>query len=122
MIEVEKDANLNQLATMLGSTIANLPDKFDEIIADYQKGFDKMLMLQGMKASPQSITMPDPKEFMNNALMSYAASLSIPLKILVGSQTGMSAHRPRMPKSGTKHAIAAALISFAQTSCALSSV
>lgn len=32
--------------------------------------------------------MPDPKEFMNNALMSYAASLSIPLKILVGSQTG----------------------------------
>lgn len=88
VIEVEKDANLNQLATMLGSTIANLPDKLDEIIADYQKGFDKMLMLQGMKASPQSITMPDPKEFMNNALMSYAASLSIPLKILVGSQTG----------------------------------
>lgn len=88
VLEVEKDANLNQLATMLGSTIANLPDKLDEIIADYQKGFDKMLMLQGMKASPQSITMPDPKEFMNNALMSYAASLSIPLKILVGSQTG----------------------------------
>jgi hypothetical protein len=88
VLEVEKDANLNQLATMLGSTLANLPDKLDEIIADYQKGFDKMLMLQGMKASPQSITMPDPKEFMNNALMSYAASLSIPLKILVGSQTG----------------------------------
>jgi uncharacterized protein len=88
MLEIEKEANLNQLATMLGTTLANLPDKLDEIIGDYQKGFDKMLMLQGMKASQQTITMPDPKEFMNNALMSYAASLSIPLKILVGSQTG----------------------------------
>lgn len=88
VLEVEKDANLNQLAQMLSTTLQGLPDKLDEIISDYQKGFDKMFMIQGMKANAQSITMPDPKEFFNNALMSYAASLSIPLKILVGSQSG----------------------------------
>lgn len=60
----------------------------DAQVEDWQKGFDKLLMLQGMEAKTLGITLPSPEHFFAIAVQSFAASFSIPLKILVGSQTG----------------------------------
>lgn len=88
VLSIEKDANLRQLATMLGTDEAGLPDKLDEVVGDWQKGYDQMLALQGMTAETINVTLPDPEQFFLVAAQSYASSLSIPMKILVGSQSG----------------------------------
>lgn len=95
VLNMAPDANLRQFAEMIGAVDSNgsgdvsgIPDKLDEIIGDWQKGYDQMLMLQGMEAKAVSISMPQPQEFFLSAAQSFAASLSIPLKILVGSQSG----------------------------------
>lgn len=89
VLEIDKEMNLNNLATMLDADgIAGIPEKMDEIIGDYQKGYDQMLMIQGMKTTAIDVNLADPKEYFLTACQSLAASLSIPMKILVGSQTG----------------------------------
>lgn len=89
VMAIDKDANLLQLAQSLGAKdLEELPEKLNEVVADYQKGFDKYLGVQGMEAKTLNVTLPNPKEFFLAALQSFAASLSIPLKILLGSQTG----------------------------------
>ena len=57
-------------------------------VNDWQKGFDSLLMLQGMEAKTLGVTLPQPAEFVNVALQSFASSWGIPIKILVGMQTG----------------------------------
>lgn len=60
----------------------------DDKVDDFQSGFDKFLMLGGFQAKPMQITLPQPKEFWETAVMSFAASMSIPFKVLVGNVTG----------------------------------
>lgn len=88
VLEVDKEAKIVEMAKAMGVQPAEVADKMDEQVADWQKGFDQLLMLQGMTAKTLSITLPSPEHFFAIALQSFAASLSIPLKILVGSQTG----------------------------------
>lgn len=88
ILTIEKDAPLNRLAAMLGTDEAGLADKLDEVIGDWQKGYDQMLALQGITADTINVTLPDPEQFFLSAAQSFAASLSIPLKILIGSQSG----------------------------------
>lgn len=63
-------------------------DAINDQIESFQQGFDKGLMLGGLKASPMTIALPQPEQFFNAPTMSFAASLGIPIKILLGSQTG----------------------------------
>lgn len=88
VLEVDKDAKIAEMAKAMGVLPAELADKMNEQVEDWQKGFDKLLMVQGMQAKTLGITLPSPEHFFNIALQSFAASISIPLKILVGSQTG----------------------------------
>lgn len=88
VLEVDKEAKIAEMAKAMGVQPSEVADKMDEQVADWQKGFDQLLMLQGMTAKTLSITLPSPEHFFAIALQSFAASLSIPLKILVGSQTG----------------------------------
>jgi hypothetical protein len=60
----------------------------NEQVEAYQKGFDQLLMLQGITAKTLGVNLPSPEHFWAAPLQSFAASFSIPLKILVGSQTG----------------------------------
>jgi hypothetical protein len=76
------------MAAAMQVPISELANAMNTQVENWQKGFDQLLMLQGMKATAQSITLPQPKEFMEASLMSFAASMLIPVKILVGSQTG----------------------------------
>ena len=88
VLEMDKDAKLDQMAKSMGIAPTDLVDKINDQVEDWQKGFDQLLMLQGIQAKTLGITLPSPEHFFAIALQSFAASLSIPLKILVGSQTG----------------------------------
>lgn len=88
ILNVDPTQDLNRLAQMLGVTMATLADKLDEIVADYNKGLDATMVLQGIKAEVPQIDLADPENFVLGPLQSFAASISIPLKILIGSQTG----------------------------------
>lgn len=87
-LEIDKDAKIEEMARANGMNIAEYVDAMDEQVSDFHKGFDKLLMTQGMKVTPLQVTLPSPEHFFAIALQDFAASLSIPLKILVGSQTG----------------------------------
>lgn len=60
----------------------------DEKLDDWQSGFDKGLMLGGMDVKVLTITLPQPKEFFDVEVQSFAASMGIPVKELIGNVTG----------------------------------
>lgn len=88
ILEIDKEAKLDDMARSMNVTIDELVDKMNDQVDDFQRGFDKLLMLQGMQAKQHSVTLPSPEHFWGVPLQSFAASFGIPLKILVGNQTG----------------------------------
>lgn len=88
VLEVDKEAQIDMMAKAMGVQAEEIVDRMNEQVEDWQQGFDKLLMLQGMQAKTLSITLPSPEHFFAIALQAFAASINIPVKILVGSQTG----------------------------------
>lgn len=88
ILNMNEKAKPQSLATMLGTTPDKIPEKLGKVVEDWQKGFDKLLMLQGIETSTLGVTLQNPKEFADLELMMFCASYSIPMKILCGSQTG----------------------------------
>lgn len=76
------------MAKAMGVSVEDLADKMNEQVADYNAGFDQMLMIMGMQAKQISVNLPSPEHFYAVALQDFAASMNIPVKILVGMQTG----------------------------------
>lgn len=87
-LTIDKDAQLSQLATMLGTDVSGIADKLDEVLADFNSGLDKGLSLQGIDAENLTIELPNPKEFFDIAMQEAAASEDYPLPVLLGHQTG----------------------------------
>lgn len=87
-MNIDKDANLNNLARLLGTDVEGVADKIEGVMKEFTSGADKSLLLQGMEAKPIDMNMPSPKEFFAVALQEFAASLPVPLPILMGHQTG----------------------------------
>jgi hypothetical protein len=87
-IEIDKEVSLDELAKGMGVKADEVLDKMNDQLDDYQKGFDKMMLLHGLKATNPQIIMPSPEHFFGTSLQIFAASFLIPVKILVGSQTG----------------------------------
>lgn len=88
VLEVDKEAKIQEMAKAMGVQVEELADKMNEQVEDWQKGFDQLLMLQGMQAKTLNVTLPSPEHFWSAPLQSFAASIGIPLKVLVGNQTG----------------------------------
>lgn len=88
VLEVDKDAKIDQMAKAMGVSVEELADKMNDQVADYNAGFDQLLMLMGMTAKPLPVTLPSPEHFYAIALQDFAASMNMPVKILVGMQTG----------------------------------
>ncbi|WP_027685070.1 anti-CBASS protein Acb1 family protein [Rhizobium leguminosarum] len=88
VLEVDKDAKIDQMAKAMGVTVEDLADKMNEQVGDWNAGFDQLLMLMGMQAKTLQITLPSPEHFYGVPLQSFAASINMPVKILVGMQTG----------------------------------
>jgi len=88
VLEVDKEASLQAMAKAMGVAEAEVREAMEDQVAQWQAGFDQLLMIQGMQAKTLGIVLPSPEHFFNIALQSFAASILCPLKILVGSQTG----------------------------------
>lgn len=88
ILEMDKEADIQKMARAMGISVEDVADTMNQQVADWQKGFDELLMIQGMTARLPEIRLPDPEHFFMNALQSFAASFDIPLKVLVGTQTG----------------------------------
>lgn len=88
VVEIDKDARISDMATAMGVSETEIADKMNEQVADYNAGFDQLLMLQGMQAKQLNVTLPSPEHFYGVPLQSFAASINMPVKILVGMQTG----------------------------------
>ena len=88
VLEVDPEAKIDEMARAMGVPVEELVDRMNEQVEDWQKGFDKLLMIQGMQAKSLSVTLPSPEHFFAIALQSFASSITMPVKILVGSQTG----------------------------------
>lgn len=89
IIEAPQGMSPESLMRMMGAKDGSETlDKINEQIDNFQQGFDKGLMLGGMTATPMTISLPNPEFFFSNPVQCFAASLQIPIKILLGSQTG----------------------------------
>lgn len=95
IIQFGKDASMQKIAQGLGAVNGAgqpdpslIADKLDEVIGDWQTGLDNTFALQDGEAKFNSIRMDDPEPHRMGALQSLAASISCPLKILIGSQSG----------------------------------
>ncbi|SMC97030.1 phage portal protein [Novosphingobium sp. B1] len=89
IIEAPKGVSAQDVQRGLNAaTPAEVIDKLNEQVDDFQSGFDKMLMLGGFSVNPLTISLPQPKEFWEPCVQSFAASMSIPVKVLIGNVTG----------------------------------
>lgn len=88
VLQVDQNAQLDQMAQAMGVDKDELVEAMNTQVDEWQKGFDKLLMLQGIEAKTLGVTLPDPQHFRSGALENFAASMEIPTKILVGMQTG----------------------------------
>lgn len=90
-VEAPEGMNPAQLAQSMQTDVAGLRAKLNDQVDDFQSGFDKMLMLGGMTARPISITLPSPEHFFAGPIQSICASWLIPMRELMGSQSGQRA-------------------------------
>jgi len=88
VLEMDKDIQIEHLARGMGVPIEEVPDKIEDQVADYTRGFDETLLLQGMTAKNLAVNMISPEHAFNVALQCFCASWPIPAKRLTGSQTG----------------------------------
>lgn len=89
IIEAPKGLTPQDVQRGMGvATSGAVIDKLNEQVDDFQSGFDKALMLGGFSVKPLNIALPQPKEFWEPCVQSFAASLSIPFKVLIGNVTG----------------------------------
>ena len=89
IIEAPKGVSPADVQRGMGATTpADVIDKLNEQVGEFQSGHDNMLMLGGFTVSPLTITLPQPKEFWEPCVQSFAASMGIPFKELIGNVTG----------------------------------
>lgn len=88
VLQLDKEARIEAMAEAMGVKPEDVVDKISDQVEGWSRGFDKLLMLQGMEAKSLGVTLPSPEHFFAIALQCFAASVQMPLKILVGSQTG----------------------------------
>ncbi len=89
-IQIDKDTDFEAFkrATEAKSGGKSFQEVLDEKAKKLNAGFDASYISQGMKVAPFSISLPQPKEFFDIPLQSFAAGRSMPTKILIGMQTG----------------------------------
>lgn len=88
MVEAPDGVSPDQLAQSMGVSVSGLRDEINNQMDDFQSGFDKGLMLGGLKATALAISMTSPEHFFAGPINSIAAARMIPVKVLMGSQTG----------------------------------
>jgi hypothetical protein len=87
-INFDKDVDLSSIARAHGVAVGELQEIFDEVTRGMNQGIDQTVITQGAQVSPLVANVPDPEPHFGVALQTFAASVRIPTKILVGHLTG----------------------------------
>lgn len=88
MIEAAEGLSPDALAKAMGTDVAGLREAVNDQIDDFNRGFDKGLILGGMTAKPLQISLPSPEHFFAGLVNSIAAAREMPVRILMGSMSG----------------------------------
>ena len=88
VLSMEDDSGFTQLAKAMGVDEEEVSDKLSDIVKDWAAGFDASLLLSKMNTEFPNITLPQPEQFWRIAAQTFAATFEIPLRILIGSETG----------------------------------
>ncbi|EMT7153206.1 DUF1073 domain-containing protein [Enterobacter hormaechei] len=87
-VNFEKGIDFNNLASLYGVSMDELQDKFNEVAGEMNRGNDVLMTTQGATVTPLVTAVADPSATYNVNLQTFAASVDIPVKVLVGMQTG----------------------------------
>lgn len=88
IIQLDKEAKLAEMSKLMGVPVDKLQEKIGEHVDEFNKGFHKSLVLQGVEANSFAIDLPEGQHQFNTSLSCFAASIQMPVKILIGMQTG----------------------------------
>lgn len=84
-----KDADINNIARMMGVSVSELSDAFQVMGRDLNSQFDSFMVTQDVQVNPLSVAMPNPKEFFDCCLQEACAALGgFPATELTGHMTG----------------------------------
>lgn len=87
-VEFGEGASLSQLAQDMGKKPDEAHEVLNDMARDMNSGIDAIMALSGGKVTPLVTTVPDPQQHVNVNLQSVCAGWRIPVKVLVGNQTG----------------------------------
>lgn len=87
-VNFEKEIDFNNLASLYGVSVSDLQDKFNEAAVEVNRGNDVLLTTQGASVTPLVTAVADPGPTYDVNLQTFAASVDMPVKIIVGMQTG----------------------------------
>ena len=68
--------------------MSELADKIEDLTKSFQDGFDASLIGKGMSVSTLPVSLPQPEQFAKLPIQAFAAAMGIPLRILLGNETG----------------------------------
>lgn len=89
VIEFNENVNLQELKQALGvENESEIADRLDEVVENWNRGFDQSLMIQGGKVTSLNTDLPQPKQYYEIAAREVAATWGIPEKVWFGNQTG----------------------------------
>lgn len=87
-LEFGEGGNLQQLATSMGKQPEEVSDVLNQMATDLNTGIDALFAVTGGKVSPIVSQVPDPKAPADVNAQQAVAAWRIPMKILIGNQTG----------------------------------
>lgn len=82
------DTDLEDIARQYGTDMAGLQEMMQQHASDLNAGNDVLMVTQGATVSTLTSAPADPKNAFDVATQAFAASVDIPVKILVGNVTG----------------------------------
>lgn len=87
-VNYDSEVDLEDIARANGGSVAELHENLSDHVRDINSGVDLLLMTQGAAVNPMTVAVSDPMPSHNVALQVFAASVKIPVKVLVGNITG----------------------------------
>lgn len=88
-INYDKEVDLRQIARDYGlDDLGDYQSLMDDLAKDVNAGIDMAMVTQGANVTPMTVAVSDPVPTFQTALQVFAASVKIPLKILIGNITG----------------------------------
>lgn len=85
-LNFQDNVDFNNLSALYGVPLEDLREKFDEVATEINRGNDTLLVTQSGESKALVSDVPDPTPTYDINVQSFAASVDMPSRILVGNQ------------------------------------